>query len=77
MAALIRLAIVASIAAVVLYLINRVIHTYAAGQREQPRSAPICPRCESARNVMANAGSNRRFPQERCRWYCRSCEEGF
>lgn len=77
MAALVRLVVLAVIVAVVFYLVNRLVHLVPKGQQVRALNAPICPKCESFRRVVPNAGDNPRYPRRPFAWYCQGCEEGF
>jgi hypothetical protein len=74
MSALIRLAILAGLAALVFAAVRAYLRsTGRAPDRKAEPEVPYCLKCESTRNVVVNSG----IGPLGARWYCTKCREGF
>jgi len=71
----IRILVVPVIATVIYMFIRSVMRSMKQSQQDSLNMAmPYCQKCESNRNVVVNAGQS---PDEKERWYCTHCREGF
>jgi len=75
LAALVRLALIAVAAVVVYFLVIKPIR--ANWKPRIQRAPPLCTRCESGRNVVANNDNDPKYPKGEYAWYCKACLEGF